>query len=238
MAYADADGVPSPRGPPPHGAFPSRRADSTIPDPAALVPAREIAPALVETELLHGLAAGDRDALTAIANWLWEPLAAYAYRIVQDRDAAMDIAQEACLRLWERRRDDLPRSLRPYLFRITRNLALDHVKTKRTRRRLLHGNQPEGTRRPAWPDEVMERERVSAQVQHAIQELPDRRREVFTLAYLRGMRYSEVAEVMGISPKTVQNQMTAALSQLRQTLRPVLEEQRTVATGFTSDAHR
>jgi RNA polymerase sigma-70 factor, ECF subfamily len=191
---------------------------------APRVPSREIGPAGDETELAHRLSAGDPSALTAITEWLWEPLAAYAYRLVEDRDAATDIAQEACVRLWERRGRDTPQLLRSYLFRIVRNLALDHIKTRRTRRRLLQSHDPGRLRRPSRPDEVLETDRICGQVHAAIQQLPDRRREVFVLAYLRGLSYAEIGHVLGISPKTVQNQMSAALAQLRTRLRPLLDE--------------
>jgi RNA polymerase sigma-70 factor, ECF subfamily len=192
---------------------------------AAPVVARDTVAPNDEAELARRLAAGDPASLTAISQWLWTPIAAYAYRFVEDREAAMDIAQEAFMRLWDCRGRESPRCLRAYLFRITRNLGLDHVKTRRTRRRLLQLNQP-GRRGPARPDEILQRDRVTASVQRAIRELPERRREVFTLTYLQGLSYAEAAEVLGISPKTVQNQMSAALAQLRITLRPVLDERR------------
>lgn len=191
----------------------------------AHVPSRRVPPHVDEAELARRLTAGDAAALTAITDSLWEQLAAYAFRIVEDRDAAMDIAQEAYVRLWQGRGHGVPRSLRAYLYRVTRNLALDHVKTIRGRRRLLERHDASASS-PAEPDEVLENERTSQCVQHAIRALPERRREVFVLAYLRGLKYAEVAEVMGISAKTVQNHMTAALAQLRHDLRPLLDERR------------
>lgn len=191
-----------------------------------------------DAELVRRLAAGDVKALTEISDWLWESLAAYAYRLVEDRDAAMDIAQEALVRLWEGRGHTPPKSLRSYVFRITRNLALDHLKTRRTRRRLLLSHRPGRTQRPPEPDEVLERERISSEVERAIQSLPQRRREVFVLTYLRGLSYAEAGEAMGISAKTVQNHMTAALSQLRTTLRPFVDERTgTGAASAGSDCH-
>jgi RNA polymerase sigma-70 factor (ECF subfamily) len=200
-------------------------------DRPARVTSREPVSPGDEAELARRLSNGDPDALTAVAKWLWEPLAAYAFRILEDRDAAMDVAQEACLRLWDRRGRDSPHSIRSYLFRIARNLALDHLKTKRTRRGLLGRHDPTGARRPAWPDEVLRGDRIADEVQRAIQALPDRRREVFALTYLQGLKYAEVAEVMGISPKTVQNHLSAALAQLRLALRPVLEDRRDHGDG-------
>jgi RNA polymerase sigma-70 factor (ECF subfamily) len=190
-----------------------------------------------EGALVRRLAAGDVTALTAIAEWLWEPLAAYAYRIVGDEDIARDIAQEACVRLWEGRGKTPPTSLRPYLFRIARNLALDHSKTRRTRERLLRRYGLDHAWRPAAPDEVLERGHVMDEIQSAIQALPERRREVFVLAYLRGLSYAEIAEVMSISPKTVQNHMTAALTELRTVLRPLIEERRKACVGAVRRNH-
>lgn len=188
------------------------------------VPSRALPPPDDEDALARRLAAGDRSALTTVAAWLWEPLAAYAYRVVGDVDAAMDITQEAYLRLWDRRSCDAPRTLRPYLFRMVRNLALDHVKTRRTRLRILHGAAFGPGPTPARPDEILERDRIAGTVQRAIQELPARRREVFSLAYLQGLTYAEVSDVLGISAKTVHNHMSAALAQLRITLRPLLDD--------------
>src|SRR5690606_29861758 len=124
-----------------------------------------------DAELGRKLAAGDPTALTVVARRYWEPLAAYAYRLVEDRDAAMDIAQEACVRLWDRRGRGAPHCVRAYLFRTTRNLALDQLKTKRTRRRLLRRHPPGRTRGPARPDEVLERDHTAAEVHRAIQAL-------------------------------------------------------------------
>jgi RNA polymerase sigma-70 factor (ECF subfamily) len=203
----------------------SEQADASAYDLPRVSP-REPVPPCDEAELTRGLAVGDPGALGDVVRWLWEPLAAYAYRLLEDRDAAMDVAQEACLRLWERRGRDVPRFVRPYLFRTARNLAFDLLKTGRTRRGLLRRHGQGYSRSPERPDDVMQREQVATRVQKAIQELPERRREVFALAYLQGLSYAEVAEVLGISPKTVQNHMSVALAQLRASLRPLLEERR------------
>lgn len=213
---------------------PEQRAQRRGPVPPSSHEARA---APEEAALVRRLASGDVTALTAIAEWLWEPLAAYAYRIVGDEDIARDIAQEACVRLWEGRGRTPPTSLRPYLFRITRNLALDHSKTRRTRERLLRRYGMDHAWRPAAPDEEFERGHVMDEIQSAIQDLPERRREVFVLAYLRGLSYAEIAEVMSISPKTVQNHMTAALTELRTVLRPLIEERRKERVGAERRTH-
>lgn len=209
------------------------RARSEAPSPKTHggVTSRGSSPLHDEADLVRRLSEDDPDALTVIADWLWQPLASYAYRLVDDEDVAMDVAQETCLRLWQGRGRTLPNALRPYLFRIARNLCLDYLKTRRARVRLLSRQQHRHVRRVIAPDEALARERVSSTVQRAIQELPERRREVFTLAYLHGLKYSEVSTIMNISPKTVQNQMTAALAQLRKKLSPLIDEQNDDTAG-------
>lgn len=190
--------------------------------PPLQVPSRRDAPLEGEVELLRRLRAGDRDALTAISHWMWDSLAAYAFRLLEDRDAACDVAQEALLRLWESRNSPL-RSLRPFLYRVTRNLAFDQLRARRKRGLLLQ-TIPPVARQPVRPDELLEEDRRAHVVNTAIQALPRRRREVFVLAYLRGLTYAEIAEIMKISPKTVQHQMSAALMELRRSLRPLIEQ--------------
>lgn len=205
--------------------------DHSAADSLPRVSAREARPPADERALVRRLAAGDEAALAAITDWLWTPLAGFAYRLVEDRDVATDLAQEALVRLWEGRARVRPRSLRGFLFRVTRNLALDHLKSRRTRERLLRARESGYAAAPAEPDEVLEREHLSERVERAIRALPERRREVFSLTYLQGFSYAEVGEIMGISPKTVHNQMSAALSQLRETLRPLIAERQANPSG-------
>ncbi len=60
-------------------------------------------------------------------------------------------------------------------------------------------------------------------MEEAIEGLPPRRREVFTLGYLHGFKHDEIAAIMHVSGQTVKNQMSAALADLRRSLRPFLE---------------
>ena len=71
---------------------------------------------------------------------------------------------------------------------------------------------------PAQPDELLEETLLQEEVAAAIADLPERRREVFVLARFHGLSYQEIADVLGVSQQTVANQMSSALSQLRELL--------------------
>ena len=66
--------------------------------------------------------------------------------------------------------------------------------------------------------ELVEQAEERAAVERAIAALPPRRREIFILVRVHGLSYGEVAEILQISPQTVANQMSAALTTLRRLL--------------------
>jgi len=70
--------------------------------------------------------------------------------------------------------------------------------------------------------ELAEHGQLSDAVRSALADLPPRRREVFSLARFHGLSYAEIAETLDVSPQTVANQMSAALSTLRKQLAPFI----------------
>lgn len=170
--------------------------------------------------IMERLARGDREALDDLLHAYWGPVVAYITRAFGFRDpsSAHDVAQEAFLKVWERRRDWRGGSVRAYLFRIARNLYLDEMRRGSARERAeLKSDVVEG-RSPRTPDRILEQSELVERVHQLVQEMSDRRREAFTLVYLQGLSYREAAAVMEVSEKTVGNHLTAALGELRMRL--------------------
>jgi len=169
---------------------------------------------------------GDRSAMDELLREFWEPLVSYAQEIVSGRDQAEDVVQEVVLRVWERRSDWTPTDrLQAFLYRATRNEALNHRRNRNTRRGFLERIK---IPRPTAPDpaEVSEEAVLARRVRAAIDDLPTRRREIFILARFHGQTHREIAEILDISPQTVSNQMSSALSQLRDALQAIHRELR------------
>ncbi len=186
--------------------------------------------------LFAGVAAGDTRALNALLEAFWTPLTNYASRLLNDVDAADDVVLDVFVRIWVRRREWNGSSVRGLLFSLTRNAALDELRRRGSRARLARANVGGGLPAPRTPAELLEGDETSAFVNRAIQQLPRRRREVFDLVYLRGLSYQDVAEIMGISVKTVGNHMTAALRHLRNTLQPLVADSSPRSAGFPTVA--
>jgi RNA polymerase sigma-70 factor (ECF subfamily) len=180
---------------------------------------------------LAGLRDGDPAALDALMARHWSPLVAYARRLLGNIDAAEDFTQEAFVRLWERRAAFRPvGSVRCYLFLIVGNLIRDEGRKGRVRARSI-GEGLWLRSEPVDPIQLLEAEELRLAVDREIQALPARRREAFVLAHFHDLTYRQVAEVMGISPQTVANQVALALAALRHALAPLLLEGKTPRSG-------
>jgi RNA polymerase sigma-70 factor (family 1) len=143
---------------------------------------------------------------------------------LQDIDASHDVVQETFMRVWNNRsglQPDLP--LLGYLFRISRNLVLDLAKHTAVQKRLepdiparLHPSVDD----PAQSLQARLLEQKVAEVVRT--KLPEKCREVFLLSRLEGMSNAEISKQLGISVKTVENQITRGLKVLRRNLRGYL----------------
>lgn len=180
-----------------------------------------------DRSIFEGLQQGHRGALAALLDRYWASLVGYVAGITGDRDVAQDVAQETFVQIWAKRLDwECTGTPRAYLFRIARNLALNARRDGALRkRRHLQGATTELLRPPPpTPADDLEADSLLEEIQAAIAELPERRREAFLLARFPGLTHREIAETMGISVQTVSNQMSAALAQLRVALAHRLED--------------
>jgi RNA polymerase sigma-70 factor, ECF subfamily len=141
----------------------------------------------------------------------------FAYGFVKSRDAAEDLVQDVFVRVWERRATIRPdESLRAYLFTSVRRAALDLLKRRMVEARYATGSMHD---LPAWNRPTIE-ERLDAQaiaraVSGALARLPERRRTALHLRYEEQLPFAVVAEVMGLSEKSVKHLVTRAVEELR-----------------------
>lgn len=175
--------------------------------------------------LMKRLCANDTSALDELLRLYWQPLVDFSERMLGSRDAAEDIGQQAFLRLWEGRMTwKIGGSVRAYLYRVARNLALNERKRQRVRLRWLEILGGEESHGPATPEQIAAEDQLERDIHDALAALPARRREVFELVRFHQLSYKQVGAIMGISAQTVANQFSAALSGLRRALADHLGE--------------
>lgn len=172
-----------------------------------------------EQEWLLALRKGDEQALRRIFDRHYPPLLGDVYRIVPDEDAGQDLVQEVFVELWRKRAElDIHTSLRAYLRRAAVNRALTYLKNQRRLR--FDGDDWSQTADTSHHDirRQEEQESLEQALHRAIATLPEKCRVVFSLSRFEQRSHREIAEQLGISVKTIENQITKAMRMLRDAL--------------------
>jgi RNA polymerase sigma-70 factor (ECF subfamily) len=167
------------------------------------------------------LQGGNRAAFEELFRRHYPDLVAFATRLTGASDVAEEIVQDVFLSVWRHRErgDAIPDSIAAYLFGAVRKTATSYLRhahvEKRWRDRVISGEDITIiTPSPATDSQTRFNEVIAA-VRVAVDELPPRCRQAFLLRRQHGLSYAEIAQVMGIAPKTVEVQIGAALRTLR-----------------------
>lgn len=174
--------------------------------------------------LLARAAAGDADAFGVLVRRHQTRLLDFARRLLPlgETDAAHDVVQEAFLRLWRgQARYQARGRLVPLLLRIVRSVCVDW-----SRAQIAFDPSREEVAGPAGgsPQSILEARDRHEAVWNALAALPAEQREVFVLSHFEGLRYHEIADVVGCPPGTVASRKHAAVQSLRKQLAPWLND--------------
>jgi RNA polymerase sigma-70 factor, ECF subfamily len=166
------------------------------------------------------LKAGDHRALEMLYRRCCAELTAYARFRLDHAHEADDVVQDTFIRLWENRRNiDPDRSLRALLFVSVRNRVANRERDRKPAVSMTASilQTIDGQAEPV--SDLPETESLETLLERWMAELPERRQEAFRLSRLDDLRYADIAEVMGISIKTVENHIGEALRFLRDKIR-------------------
>lgn len=171
---------------------------------------------------------GDEAAFDALFGALYEPLRQFARSYVRSADVAEEIVEDLFLKLWaDRDRLRVRGSVAGYLYVSVRHRALNHLKRTRTERLHLDALRRDerwvATHGVNEAEERLRDAELTESVQKAIDRLPPRARETYQLYYQHHLSYAEIANVMGTSVKTVENQLSRSLKSLWSQLKDVFE---------------
>ena len=151
----------------------------------------------------------------------FENLCSYACTMLRDMDEAEDVVQNVFLKMWEKRDNLLiTHSVRSYLFRAVHHQCLNQLDHRAIRQRHQdHSLREHGA--DTQPPEVFPEE-LEGRVKAAIDGLPEQCRRIFVMSRYDELRYARIAEELGISVNTVENQISKALRVLREALKDVV----------------
>lgn len=138
----------------------------------------------------------------------------FAFYKCGDKDAALDLVQDAFSKIWENCSKIDFQKAKTYLFTTVNNLFLNTVKHQKVVLKYAKA-APYLDRDNQSPEYLLEEEEFKLKLKNAIADLSEVQREVFLMNRIDGKKYREIAEILDISQKTVEKRMSGALQLLR-----------------------
>ena len=171
------------------------------------------------TAIVRSLAPVGEAAFEKLFKTHFRSLHAYAISILKDEAVGEEIVQNVFYKLWEKRETvEFEVSPKAYLYRAVYHDCLNYIKHIKVRTAhamhvVQHTNgQVENTSGKLLQGELRDR------IHEAMNQLPEQCRTIFQMSRFEGMKYHEIAQEMGLSVKTIENQMGKALRLMRQKL--------------------
>ena len=188
---------------------------------------------LPEQQQIEALVAGDITAFEMIFRTYYQPLCNYAYTFLQDRENAEEIVQSTFLSVWEKRDNlSIRTAVKPYLYAMVRNACLNVIKHEKIKQKHAVEELAIGVHSHDSVSHTIAGSELELKIQEAMEKLPEQCRLVFKLSRFEELKYSEIADQLNISVKTVENHMGKALKIMREQLKDYLPLLIVLMNGF------
>ncbi|MFO7303316.1 MAG: sigma-70 family RNA polymerase sigma factor [Acidobacteriota bacterium] len=180
-------------------------------------------------ELIERCLAGDQEAWAAIVRQHWRKVFNLAYRFVGQHDEAEDLTQDIFLKIFRALHTfDRRANFQTWLISISRNLCIDHYRSRRKERELLareiDASLLSPTSRERSPDGRLEEVDARELVRTALRALPPTLREAVVLRDLQEFSYLEIANRLGVPEGTVKSRINRGRLELARQVRRLQAE--------------
>jgi RNA polymerase sigma-70 factor, ECF subfamily len=172
-----------------------------------------------DTEITGRIRNGDEGQFESLFRSSYVSLVRYAKTLIKDHDTAEEIVQDLFYRLWQdKEKLNIESSLNGYLFRSVHNRCLHYIEHNRVVERHAEEmayRQPETQESPS---DILNYKELQDKVARILERLPERCGTIFTMSRFEGLKYSEIAQKLSVSVKTVEANMGRALKEFRREL--------------------
>ena len=163
--------------------------------------------------LMAGIKKDDYTCYNQLFVRYYSRLCAFVFNLTQNYSASEDVVQELFIRLWiQRGKLEITENISGYLYRASKNAALNYLRAEKSRQKSIQ-NMPV----QEWQsdDGLIEQIEFSAALNQCIGQLPERSRDVFMKSRFEGMKQQEISDQLGVSVKTIKNQIWKSLQFLK-----------------------
>jgi len=172
-----------------------------------------------DTEIIRRIRNGDTGQFESLFRSSYVSLVRYAKTLIKDHDTAEEIVQDLFFKLWQdSEKLNIESSLNGYLFRSVHNRCLHHIEHVRVVERHAEEMSYRQTESQESPSDILNYKELQEKVARILEKLPDRCGKIFTMSRFDGLKYTEIAEKLSVSIKTVEANMGRALKEFRKEL--------------------
>ncbi len=165
---------------------------------------------------------GSREAFNILFKKYYSVLCRFCYRIFPSGDVCEEIVQDVFIKIWKDRDEtDIKVSVASLLYTMTRNLAINKLRKEKTRKAYETSIDIEDEHGGAGS---VNEKKFAEVLTQSMAVLPEKCKLIFQLGKLEGLTYDEIADYLGVSTKTVENQMSIAFKKLKAALMPKRDE--------------
>lgn len=180
-------------------------------------------PHTTDQELISAISNGNMEAFSDFYNRHWADLYKFAFFILRDQDACKDIIQDVFVWVWEHRQGLAIQSPKSYLRAAVKFKIANYIRSGKIRESFFEeAAKFDYSASIPGTDEFAELKELNNIIQKTVGNLPPKCQEIFKLSREGNLSNKEIAKLLGISEKTVENQITIALHRIRNNVKPHL----------------
>lgn len=169
-----------------------------------------------ENELLHLVAGGDEEAFATLFEAWRDKLYFFTLRFTQSPEQSEDLVQEVFIKVWlQKEKLTTITNFSAWLYSVIRNQAISGLRRVALETSIMAQLKREAVDKGEPADESLLYKQLKQKLQIAVDQLPPRQKQIYTLTRIEGLKQGEVAQKLDLSVSTVQNHMTEALRKLR-----------------------
>jgi RNA polymerase sigma-70 factor, ECF subfamily len=173
---------------------------------------------LADEKLISFVGQGDAEAFTTLYDRHSHAAFSLAYRVMGERQAAEDVAQDAFLKLWCSATSYRPErgSVRTWILSIVHNRGIDQIRSQASRRRTqdkIEASAPRSQPSEAFAETLRNSQRD--QVREALDTLPPEQLKILELAYFSGYTHLQISELVDVPLGTIKGRMRLGLKKMR-----------------------
>ncbi len=170
----------------------------------------------IDKQKLDELKKGSHRAFNEVFIAYFKNVKYFIYSFIKSESDAEELAQDVFLKIWENHQFlDPDKSFDSYLYTITRHTVFNFLKHKSVENAYNEYAYFSKSEFADDPEKILYAKEIELLIEMTVEQLPERRKNIYLLSRHQGLSNEEIAQTLGISKKTVENQLSLAINELK-----------------------